>query len=405
MIKRVILAAAGWGGRLLFPFLSIISPLVDVRVSVLLVQRIGQLLQPTEYTLRQIPPRRGRRQINIFVSTTKLVCNNYLLDLVARRILVVRSRILSSILYAIRDTGYKHPRFLNINSTGESDYALWRNTEFQNLIAFNETEKLRGQKLLAELGIEDGQPFICFAARDGAYLSQRFPPEQQIPPAPADNWRYQDYRDSSITTFVEMANTLAEREFHMLRMGAIVSEQLSNLHPRVIDYAAKHRSEFGDLYLLSHCKFFVGDTAGIVTVPLCSGVPVALANFLPLRLMIAIPPKQPGLSHLQMPKKFRGTGQDTLMAYRDVVALGAGSFLRTQDYEAAGVEIINNSPEEIRDIALEMNQRIDKTWVDSPADYQLRERFMSIFPDDHPIHGAPTLIATTFLRRNRDLVI
>ena len=84
--------------------------------------------------------------------------------------------------------------------------------------------------------------------------------------------------------------------------------------------------------------------------------------------------------------------------------LGISSFTMTQEYEEAGLECVANSPEEIREMARELNARIDGKWRGFEEDVALRKQYMSMYPDDSPLHDAPTIVATTFLRTNRDLL-
>ena len=53
--------------------------------------------------------------------------------------------------------------------------------------------------------------------------------------------------------------------------------------------------------------------------------------------------------------------------------------MSSSDYQKKNIELVENSPEEIRDLVVEMVDRLDGVWVDSPDDIKNRKLFQSIF--------------------------
>ena len=53
-----------------------------------------------------------------------------------------------------------------------------------------------------------------------------------------------------------------------------------------------------------------------------------------------------------------------------------------QDFQLQGVELIENTPEEIRDAAIEMLERIEGTWRSQENDDSLQSQFWELFPND-----------------------
>ena len=82
--------------------------------------------------------------------------------------------------------------------------------------------------------------------------------------------------------------------------------------------------------------------------------------------------------------------------------------MRTSDYETKGVDLIENTPEEFRDVAIEMDERLSGTWQAHSDDEALQQRFWEIFPTDavdtskgNPLHGEiRARFGTAFLRNN-----
>ena len=78
-------------------------------------------------------------------------------------------------------------------------------------------------------------------------------------------------------------------------------------------------------------------------------------------------------------------------------------------YEEKGVDFIDNTPEEIRDVVIEMAERLAGTWQAHPDDEALQQRFWEIFPTDAvnangvPYHGEiHSRYGTKFLRNNKE---
>ena len=67
---------------------------------------------------------------------------------------------------------------------------------------FTAEEECAGRAALEEIGIPHGAPFVCFAARDSAYLDARYP---------GRDWSYHDYRDCAIHNFKAAAEELVNR--------------------------------------------------------------------------------------------------------------------------------------------------------------------------------------------------
>ncbi len=74
-------------------------------------------------------------------------------------------------------------------------------------------------------------------------------------------------------------------------------------------------------------------------------------------------------------------------------------FLRT------GVQlIIDNTPEEIAELAIEMMGRLEGDFVEDPEDTQLQEEFRFLVKPHHHCWGAASRIGRAFLRRHKDML-
>ena len=81
-----------------------------------------------------------------------------------------------------------------------------------------------------------------------------------------------------------------------------------------------------------------------------------------------------------------------------------GRFLKTEQYEKAGIELIDNTPEEITSVALEMDGRLKGTWQSIEEDEKLQRRFWALFKPDDLNSVFRARVGTEFLRQNRQLL-
>jgi len=98
------------------------------------------------------------------------------------------------------------------------------------------------------------------------------------------------------------------------------------------------------------------------------------------------------------------------LSFSEIFTHGVGFSLHTSDYESKGIKLIENTPEEIRDLVIEMAERLNGTWQSHEGDEALQRRFWEIFParaleatNKRPLHGEiRARFGATFLRNNRD---
>ena len=92
------------------------------------------------------------------------------------------------------------------------------------------------------------------------------------------------------------------------------------------------------------------------------------------------------------------------MTFREILESGAGRFLHREQYEGLGVEPVENTPEEITALAVEMDKRLNGTWQTTQEDQELQQRFWSLFNPSHLCYGSASRIGAEFLRQNQELL-
>lgn len=257
-------------------------------------------------------------------------------------------------------------------------------------VFFTAKEEELGQRMLERMGVLKDKPYVCLHARDAAYLNALFP---------GDTFDYHNYRDVSISCYYEMAQKLTEKGYFVIRMGAKVNEPFVTHNPMVIDYATKYRSDFLDIYLSAKCNFFVGSGSGIDEVPKLFKRHLIYTNLVPLGLMPIA-----GVVPLFIPKKLWLKSEKRFLTFHEILNSELALLSIAEEYEKLGIEVIENTPEEISALALEMDEMIRGVWSITDEDERLQERFRSIYRTYDAHSELITRIGREFLRQNKQLL-
>ena len=256
---------------------------------------------------------------------------------------------------------------------------------------FSASDLTKGRELLRLLGVPGDRQWVCVHNRDSAYLDMNY----------GKVWSYHDYRDFSVDSLQLASEELARRGYYILRMGAVVSEPFACSNPCVIDYAtSEFRSDFGDLYLEAHCKFHLGANSGLCWLPGIFRRPVSLINVAPFSALNNVLCETPAI-----PKHVKDLKTQEYLSLREVANRGLFEAFETRSFEQAGVELVSNTPEEIRDHASEIDDRVRGVWVPHPEDEELQIKYKVILSQCLPrTPRFVTCLGANFLRENQYLL-
>lgn len=266
---------------------------------------------------------------------------------------------------------------------------------FSPHLKFTPEEEVRGEAGLRTMGIPVGAPFVCLIVRDSAYLDAHL----------SNDWSYHNYRDSVIQNYVLAAGELADRGYFVIRMGAKVLEPITSPHPRVVDYATNGmRNDFMDIYLGANCRFCISVGTGFDAVPLVFRRPIVHVNIVPLGYLPTFRERS-----ISITKRHFSVLKNRELTLSEIFADGGGFDLKTSGYEERRIRLVENTPEEIRDVVVEMAERLDGTWQQEPDDDALQRRFWEIYsvhaqddPRKFRIHGQIRMrFGSQFLRSDR----
>lgn len=228
---------------------------------------------------------------------------------------------------------------------------------------FTGNEEETAKAWLRRRGWTDACPFVCLLVRDSAYLSRD-------PLHSAGRWDYHGYRDSDIESYVEAVQELIGRGVWVIRMGKQARVRFPWTHPMLIDYPFEAGQEdLLDIWLSAHCRFFISTLTGLDNVAMAFRRPLACVNFCPLGQI-------PSFAHgVSVPKKLRWAETGRRLTLREQFE---HHYLRTADYQNAGILIEDLSASEITEAVCEVDDRLAGRWEETPEDVERQKRFWNV---------------------------
>jgi len=367
----------------------LIRPLLWIRVARFggfLSARIGHLAANPDVYLRsrEAGVERGDT-VDFFYVSPQGVANEQLLKMWRRsgliRLMSTRfGESLTQVLGTVPGGGH---HIFSTHPTGSSALLPGR----KKYLFFNSEEIKRGEDFLRKMGIPVNAAIVCAHQRDSVYLKHH---------GQKDLNRH-DHRDSSIMDYVPMMQELARQGHWVIRMGSEVAERLPDLGGQVIDYAGGWRSDFMDIFLLWKCKFFVGSNSGLSAVNIIWRKPVVLVNYIPFqaRDIYAWP-----AGSIFVPKKLWSLKERRHLTVEEMAKLDVDVHYRGDFYGDRGLEVRNNSPQEILEAAMEMDERLAGRVDEDRTDSERQDKFWREFGDERLYGVYGMRISRRFLEEN-----
>ena len=255
------------------PVLYLIEPFYRIRLAIIPTQRLGELAANMDFFVRRQqlfgnPPR------TVYLLFGWAPSNRQLFKMFHRlpELNVFESRWGAWLLFAWRPILNK-TRFWHSMRWDYAEYFLFNNTKTP--LRFTKAEEKEGKARLAEMGIGENDWFVCFHARDDAYLRQWRPKFNAV-------WDKVDFKNTRIENYLKAAEHITSLGGFAIRIGAAVEKPLPETgNAKIIDYASKFRSDFMDIYLLAKNRFFLATSSGPTAVPIAFDVPVVVTSHFP----------------------------------------------------------------------------------------------------------------------------
>ena len=351
-------------------------------------QRIGHLAADLDWYLKQTIIGEHPRFRLVLLLSDEECANPCLLSYWEKYILVVRSKVYRSILWPFLFFDYLqvsiHETRHAVGRHGIRPTVLRRWGDRPPLLQLSDSHRERGEEALRMLGVPPGAWFVCVHSRESG-----FSPEIA---------HLHSYRNSPISSYALAMEAIVQRGGWCIRMGDPTMEPMEPMRG-VVDYAhSTQKSDWTDIFLCASCRFFLGNTSGLSMASTVFGVPVALANLIPMHVMYRFLAADVGIPKLL--RKHSGEYVTFDENFNSPIA----NIRRPAEFEKNGLVCIDNSPEEIRDLAVEMLDRIDNKAAYTGEDEKRQADLRNLFEINRGKTGPDSRVGRDFLRKYSHLV-
>ena len=257
--------------------------------------------------------------------------NNALVRMWKRELWVVPSFVVDVLLRA--NSRHKNPPIIDyrFSTLLSSDRYLDASGAHLRL---TEKENKTAEKILREMGLQEGQKFVCLVVREGGEVEALS-------------------RNHSVHDFEAAALALAETGIAVVRMGATNCTPMKLKHNLVFDYAnSGRRSELADIYLMANCQFTVSTMSGPDALALAFRRPVLYIDVAHYGLVFS------GTRLTTwVPARLKDLATSKNLSLSETFSRGVGWYWKDSQFAESAITIEKSTAEEIAKYALGMLER------------------------------------------------
>ena len=354
---------------LVIPILFIIYSISSkylIRFKALPSERIGHFACNTELYLCE-------KQMKINVPKQKYidlffcynVCNYQLLSMWKKKIIIlpkwflhiffITNRFLSKFFnYPKKHEVPDHLRDKNIHDLYE---------KIEPNLKFTKREEMIGEAFFEKLKIPKDSKFAILAVRDNQYLENKYPYK---------DWTHHNARNQNLDNYLLAAEEVTKRGYYVFRVGGtpFLSKKFNHPNPKIIDYThSSLRTDFLDIYLGAKCNFCISGALGIDGVSRIFRRPIV--NI--LGEVISLPTYTS--KDLILIRPYLKLNENKRLGINEILVPEIAALSSTQEFNSKGIKMLNNTQEEIRDITIEMMDRLEGKWREDASDEVLQNNF------------------------------
>ena len=259
----------------------------------------------------------------------------------------------------------------------------WEKKGLAPLLDLRSEDQAFGHDVLAKKNISSGDWFVALHVREPGFHNQWGDPLRKG-------------RDVDIYAYLDAIQAITRAGGWVIRMGDPTMKPLPPME-RVWDYArSPERSERMDVFLLSSCRFFVGTNSGVSYVPPVFGRPCLYTNW------CALDHRPWWSDNLLIHKNIRKRGSGDLLPYSQLIPPPFGHVESVEFFHRNGLDLVENSPEELMEAVEEMIQKVEGKRVSGKKYLQDVETYRQISVASGGYPGPS--ICETFLSRYPQLL-
>ena len=257
-----------------------------------------------------------------------------------------------------------------------------------------------GDDLRQSLGIPKDAQYVCLGLKEAAYYASITTESgygQDL------SHQANDSRNVEIANYMLAATHLANLGIYVVRVGSVVTAPFpKDRHKSIIDYATEARSELGDVVLGANCKFSVCAATGVWVFTASRNRPIVNCDQYELGYKKDL--LSQGAPSVWVLRILKRKQTSEMVAFSEMAA-GGQKWADDKLLKGLGLEPVPNTPEEILNAVIEMNDWVDGKLELSEYDEELQTKFYNCYPPETRLEKNPLVrISPSFLRKYQDLL-
>ena len=351
-------------------FIRLIRPLIIVRIEKFPTGNFGNLIQyPSIYQIK--------KKLNIDLPKKKFfdfVYIDYKNKIYNRQLVKMWKRKFNFLSGYLLDPISRVNKLLPGWRIHTIEALNTRDRDVDNLVAkyqplnFTNEEEIYGKSMLSKIGLKDGDKFVCLIVRDAAYQKKKISPRYR-------DWSYHDYRNQEVNNYLLASEELAKRGYYVFRMGTVVEKAFTSSNKKIIDYAnSNFRSDFMDVYLAAKCFFCISTGVGFDYLPYFFKRPIVFSDIAPIGDLHTMSEQNMHITKHHVLKK-----EKRRLSISEIFSYGVGYAYDSKVFKEKGIELIDNTPEEIKDLVIEMVEHLEFSKKLTPESEELQKSFKKLY--------------------------
>tara|TARA_Y100001970_G_scaffold294347_1_gene451160 strand:- start:18566 stop:19807 length:1242 start_codon:yes stop_codon:yes gene_type:complete len=363
---------------------------------------IGHYALPIEIFLCEIINEIHDKNCIYIAFRNKFIANNFLYKKIKKNFLILPRIIMEPIFWFLN---YKYI-YQSFGKNFISDYRHWtKNYNYKNpfqdvdiynvlpktppTIKFTKNEINFGKKLLEKINLSEGDKYVCFHSRTPHYYYNK---------KMTNELKYK-LRDSRSQNYFKTFKFLDEKNIKTVVVGE--NNQNSKIDSKIIYYNnSQIKNDFLDIYLLSTCRYLIGDSSGMSLVPLIFRKPIMFSNISEIHSLYT---KDSIYYPLILLKKFKSLETGEYVTFSQVLEKKLSKIEHINELNKIGYEVEDNSEEEILNACEEMEHFTDKKDYLNRDDH-LQDKFNKILLKYNGYELKHSKISYSFLKHNISLI-
>ncbi len=371
-------------GLIIIFFSFVIMPLVKLKFGILYAERFGQLATTFD---NYIYSRNKRNKIEYaFFHLNNRVANEELLRLWRNEKKIFFSKIAKIVFHTSKKFNIASKIIIDWD---EMETMPRRVNTTPKVIKTDEYFHHKGKIFINRFSISC--PFICITSRDDMYVDNK------------EDTNFYNYKNFKFMNFDKSINNLIKKNYSIIRVTKATNSRYKNPSKKFF-YFEKDRTDHSDVYLLSQSKYNIyGSFHGANEISSIFRKKALYLNMTPFNLEFLT---NLSINSIFVPKKIYSKIDKRFLKFNEIANLKYYTHYNKDYFEEKGLEVIDNTPDEINMIVEEFDNNFDLG--NNYYNCDLQDKFWSSFEDSKEVEylrkSLKINISKIFLENNKDLI-